>query len=156
MEIHMPYIVVAIVMMLGINFSSALAVEERSEFELAESGRVITFNSSVTAVGGLDPPRSNIGPEDDHAKAVDRFEMVESGVVIDFNPATESTPRFVLPGDAPSDRGRTEGVVPGPPVFEAHEIPESGHLIVFPRQVEKREAQALQMQPLGHVVTNRR
>ena len=156
METHLRYILRAIVMMLGINFSSALAVEERSEFELAESGRVITFNMGVKAAGGLDPPRSNIGPEDDHAKAVDRFEMVESGVVIDFNPVTASTPRFVLPGDAPSNRGRTEGAVSRPPVFEAHEMPESGHLIVFPRQVEKRKAQALQMQPLGHVVTNRR
>ena len=43
---------------------------------------------------------------------------------------------------------------PTPPAFKAFEMPESGHLIVFPQAVELRRKQAAQMRSLEGVVSN--
>ena len=77
-------------------------------------------------------------------------------MVIDFTPRADGTPKFGLPWPAPLDRPRSAPKASGPPVFEAYEMPESGRLLVFPDQVEKRREQAERMRPLERAVSDKR
>ncbi len=157
MEYHILFTILAIVTILSINFSTAAAMEEKSEFELPESGRVITFSNNATALtmDGLDPPGAAASSGSYSANAVNRFEMGESGIIIDFNPRTNGMPIFGSPRIAPLDRPRSDRAGSEPHAFEAYEMPESGRLIVFPRQVELRREQALGMRPRDHVVSDK-
>lgn len=158
MEYHILFTILAIATLLGLNVSTAAAMEEKSEFELPESGRVITFSNNAAArmMGGLDPPGAAASRKSYDANAVNRFEMGESGIMIDFNSRMEGAPRFGWPWTAPSDRLQSDRAAPAPPVYEAHEMPESGRLIVFPRQVELRREQAARMQVLDRTVSDKR
>ena len=158
MEYHILFPILAIATILGLNISIAAAMEEKSEFELPESGRVITFSNNVTSrmMGGLDPPGAVASRKSNDVKAENRFEMGESGVIIDFNPRTDGTPGFGYPWAAPLYRPRSDRAASGPPVLEAYELPESGHLVVFPRQVELRREQAARMQVLDRTVSDKR
>ena len=155
MEYHIFFTILAIATILVINVSNAAAMEEKIEFELPESGRVVTFSNSVTSrmMGGLDPPDTVAGRKSNDLEAVNRFESGESGMFIDFTPRADGAPKFGFPWPAPSERPRSDPAASGPPVFEAYEMPESGRLLVFPDQVEKRREQADRMRPLDRVVS---
>ncbi len=157
MEYHILFTILAIVTILSINLSTAAAMEEKSEFELPESGRVITLGNDAAAgtMGGLDPPGAAASRRINSAKAVNRYEMGESGMIIDFNPRTNGMPIFGSPRIAPLDRPRSDRAGSEPHAFEAYEMPESGRLVVFPRQVELRREQALRMRPRDHVVSDK-
>ncbi len=158
MEYHILFPILAIATILGLNISIAAGMEEKVEFELPESGRVITFSPNVTSrmMGGLDPPGAVANRRSNDFKAENRIEMEESGVIIDFNPRPDGTPRFGFPWAAPLYRPLSDRVAAGPPVLEAYEMPESGRLLVFPRQVEKRREQAMRMQSPEPVVSETR
>ncbi len=157
MEHHISFIILAIAMMLAVNYSAAVAMEEKSEFELPESGGVITFRHSEPRMtwGGLDPPTPAGKNWYNTAPAADRFEMGESGIMIDFGSRTAQAPVFGFFRTAPADRSAHGPAAASPPVLEAYELPESGRLIVFPRQVEMRRAHALQMQMPAHAVIHK-
>lgn len=57
------------------------------EFELPESGTVITFANSLPVItsGGLDPPAVESSHGVYGARVAERFETAESGIMIDFN-----------------------------------------------------------------------
>ena len=158
MEYHILFTIMAIATILGLSVSSAAAMEEKIEFELPESGRVINFSNNVTSrmMGGLDPPGAVASRKSKDFKAMNRFEMGESGIVIDFDAPTDGAPRFGWPWTAPRDRQRSDRGASGAPVFEAYEMPESGRLLVFPDQVAKRREQAILMQPLDRAVPDKR
>jgi hypothetical protein len=158
MEYHILFTIMAIATILGLSVSTAAAMEEKNEFELPESGRVITFSDNVTSrmMGGLDPPGAVASRKSNDFKAGNRFEMGESGIIIDFNPRVAGAPLFGAPRIAPSVRPRSDRAASGPPVLEAYEMPESGRLVVFPRQVELRREQAARMQVLDRTVSDKR
>ena len=158
MEYHILFTILAIATILGLNVSATAAMEEKNEFELPESGGVITFSNNITSrmMGGLDPPGAVASRKSNDFKAANRFEMGESGILIDFNPRVDGAPRFGFPRSAPLDRSRSDRAGSGPPVFEAYEMPESGRLLVFPGQVAKRREQAILMQPLERAVSDKR
>ena len=158
MEYHIFFTILAIATILVINLSSAAAMDEKIEFELPESGRVVTFSNSVTSkmMGGLDPPGAVANRKSNDPEVVNRFEAGESGMVIDFTPRADGTPRFGFPSLAPPARPRSAPAASGPPDFEAYEMPESGRLLVFPDQVEKRREQAERMRPLERAVSDKR
>ena len=158
MEYHIFFTILAIATILVINLSSAAAMDEKIEFELPESGRVVTFSNSVTPrmMGGLDPPGAVANRNSNEPKTVNRFESGESGMVIDFTPRADGTPKFGFPWSGPLKRPRSASAVSGAPVFEAYEMPESGRLLVFPDQVEKRREQADRMRPRDRVVSETR
>ena len=158
MEYPIIFTILAIAISLALTFSPATAMEEKMEFELPESGQVITLSNNVTPrmMGGLDPPGTVPNRHVYDPKTLNRFEMGESGIVIDFNIRTDGASRFGLPWTAPLDRPRSGGVASAPPLFEAYEMPESGRLLIFPHQVEKRREQAIRMKPLGHAVSDKR
>ena len=151
------FLILAIVTILGNNFSPAMAMEEKSEFELPESGGIITFgnNAAVRPAGGLDPPVDVVSSRPADATVVRRFEMVESGNLIEFSPRTAYAAGFGFPGSSPLERSRPGHATVRPPVFEAFELPESGRLVVFPRQVEKHRIQARRMMLPSHVTSDK-
>ena len=158
MEYPILVIILAIATMFYINVSTAEAMEEKMEFELPESGTVINFSESVSArsSGGLDPPdvESSHGGYD--ARISERFEMVESGILIDFN-RLESDSRVIGSSLAPpSAHSLHVHTAAATSAFQAFEMPESGHLIVFPHQVELRREQSAHMQTFEGVITDKR
>jgi hypothetical protein len=158
MEYRILFTILAIATIFLINFSTALAMEEKSEYELPESGRIITFgdNAQVSTSGGLDPPSSVASPTSYDARAANRFEMGESGIIIDFNASTDGAPSLGSTRVAPFDPPRAGPAASASPAFEAYELPESGRLIVFPRQVELRREQAIRMQVHDRTVSDKR
>ena len=158
MEYPILIIILAIATMFIINYSTAEAMEEKMEFELPESGTVINFGERVPArsSGGLDPPAVESSPGGYDAQVVERFEMAESGIMIDFN---RHAPDSLVIGFSlvpPSDPSLPVHTAAATPAFQAFEMPESGHLVVFPHQVTLRREQAAHMQMFEGVITERR
>lgn len=157
MEHHILIIILAIATFFFINFSTAAAMAENSEFELPESGQIIYFGdaAAIRTAGGLDPPAGALSRRPDDAQTADRFEMGESGILVDFNRRTADGRIVGFRPEPFFDRPVSVRAAQGKPTLEVYEMPESGHLIVFPRQVEKRKAQALRMQLRERVVSDK-
>ena len=158
MEYPILIIILAIATVFFIGFSIAEAMEEKMAFELPESGRVLNFGDRVPvrSSGGLDPPAGEFSPGAYDARIAERFEMAESGILIDFNRLKADLSAFGISPALPSDASLTGNTTAARPTLQAFEIPESGHLVVFPHQVELRRDQAARMRPLEGVVSDKR
>ena len=157
MEYPIRITILAIATVFFINFSTAEAMEEKMEFELPESGTIINFGDSVPdrPSGGLDPPSGELNHGTYEARFVERFEMAESGIVIDFNRIETDNSAIGFSLALNSDPSLSIRTAPATQAFRAFEMSESGHLIVFPREVELRRKKAAQMQSIEGVVADK-
>lgn len=158
MEYPILIIILAIATVFLVNFSTAKAMEEKMAFELPESGQVINFGDRVPvrSSGGLDPPAGELSPGVYDARVAERFEMAESGILIDFNRLKADNPAIGFSLASPSDPSLPVHSTAATPAFQAFEMPESGHLVVFPHQVALRREQAAQMRSLEDVLSDKR
>ena len=158
MEYPILIIILAIATVFLTGFSTAEAMEEKMEFELPESGKVLNFGDSVPvrSSGGLDPPAGELSPGAYGVRIAAHFEMAESGILIDFNRLKADLSAFGFSQALPSDASLPGNTTAATPALKAFEMPESGHLVVFPHQVELRREQAARMRPLEAVISDKR